>query len=197
MTRREFITLLGGAAAAWPVVARAQQGERMRRIGVLLPAAADDVEAQTRVGAFLQGLQQSGWSLGRDVRIDTRWATTNAGDIKRHALEMIALSPDVILAHGAATLAPLLQAAHTVPIVFVVVADPVGGGFVDSLAVWSRSVGESAKLIPHSGRDYGPGTSRLRHDHARRPNCDTAIEGSAQGTSGAVWAEPQDSCQVA
>ena len=111
MKRREFITLLGGAAA-WPLAARAQKGERVRRISVLLPAAADDVEAQTRVGAFLQGLQQSGWSLGRDVRIDTRWATTNAGDIKRHALEMIALSPDVILAHGAATLAPLLQATQ-------------------------------------------------------------------------------------
>ena len=143
--RREFITLLGGAAATWPLAARAQRGERVRRIGVLLPAAADDVEAQTRVGAFLQGLQQSGWSLGRDVRIDTRWATTNAGDIKRHALEMIALSPDVILAHGAATLAPLLQAASTVPIVFVVVADPVGGGFVDSLA---RPGGHTTGFMP-------------------------------------------------
>ena len=117
----------------------------MRHVGVLLPAAADDVEAQTRVGAFLQGLQQSGLSIGRNVRIDTRWATTNADDIKRHALEMIALSPDVILAHGASTLAPLLQAAHTVPIVFVVVADPVGGGFVDSLA---RPGGRTTGFMP-------------------------------------------------
>ena len=97
MRRREFITLLGGAAVAWPLAARAQQSERVRHVGVLLPAAADDVEAQTRVGAFLQGLQQPGRSIGRNVRIDTRWATTNADDIKRHALEMIALSPDVIL----------------------------------------------------------------------------------------------------
>ena len=105
MKRREFITLLGGAAVAWPLAARAQQPERVRRIGVLLPAAADDVEGQTRVGAFLQGLQQSGWSIGRNVRIDTRWADgPTLTTLQRHALEMVALSPDVILAHGAADL---------------------------------------------------------------------------------------------
>jgi ABC-type uncharacterized transport system substrate-binding protein len=134
MKRREFITLLGGAAAAWPLAARAQQGERMRRIGVLLPATADDAEFQARVGAFLQGLQQSGWSIGRNVRIDTRWATANAADIRRHAAELAALAPDVILAHGTSTVGPLLQATRTVPIVFPVVSDPVGAGFVDSLA---------------------------------------------------------------
>ena len=134
MRRREFITLLGGAAAAWPLAARAQQGERMRRIGVLLPAAADDPEFQARVGAFLQGLAQLGWTIGRNVRIDTRWATTNAADIRRHAAELAALAPDVILAHGASTVGPLLQATRTVPIVFPVVGDPVGAGFVDSLA---------------------------------------------------------------
>jgi len=132
--RRDFITLLGGAAAAWPLVARAQERERMRRIGVLLPAAADDAEFQVRVGAFLQGLQQSGWIIGRNVRIDTRWASTNAADIRRHAAELVALAPDVILAHGASTVGPLLLATRTVPIVFPVVGDPVGAGFVDSLA---------------------------------------------------------------
>ena len=134
MKRREFITLLGGAAAAWPLAARAQQGERMRRIGVLLPAAADDAEFQARVGAFLQALALLGWTIGRNVRIDTRWATANAADIRRHAAELAALAPDVILAHGGSTVGPLLQATRTVPIVFPVVVDPVGAGFVDSLA---------------------------------------------------------------
>jgi putative tryptophan/tyrosine transport system substrate-binding protein len=134
MKRREFITLIGGAAAAWPLAARAQQAERTRRIGVLLPATADDAEFQARVGAFLQGLQQSGWSIGRNVRIDTRWATANAADIRRHAAELAALAPDVILAHGTSTVGPLLQATRTVPIVFPVASDPVGAGFVDSLA---------------------------------------------------------------
>jgi putative ABC transport system substrate-binding protein len=104
MQRRDFITLLGGAAASWPLVARAQ--ERMRRIGVLLPAAADDTEFQARVGAFLQGLQQLDWSFGRNVRIDTRWATANAAEIRRHAAELAALAPDVILAHGSSTVGP-------------------------------------------------------------------------------------------
>jgi putative ABC transport system substrate-binding protein len=134
MLRREFITLLGGAAAAWPFTARAQQGERMRRIGVLLPATADDAEFQARVRAFLQELAQSGWTIGRNVRIDTRWATANADDIRRHAAELAALAPDVILVHGTSTVAPLLQATRSVPIVFTAVSDPVASGFVDSLA---------------------------------------------------------------
>ena len=133
MRRREFITLLGGAAA-WPLAARAQQGERVRRIGVLLPATADDAEFQARVGAFLQGLQQSSWIIGRNARIDMRWASANAADIRRHAAELATLAPDVILAHGASAVGPMLQATRTVPIVFVVVGDPVGAGFVDSLA---------------------------------------------------------------
>jgi ABC-type uncharacterized transport system substrate-binding protein len=131
--RRQCITLLG-AAAAWPLCARAQQGERMRRIGILLPAAADDAEYQARVGAFLQALALLGWTVGRNVRIDTRWATANAADIRRHAAELAALAPDIILAHGASTVGPLLQATRTVPIVFPVVSDPVAAGFVDSLA---------------------------------------------------------------
>ena len=100
MSRREFITLVGGTAV-WPLVAQAQQPERMRRIGVLLAANADDVDFQTWVGAFLQGLQQAGWSIGRNVRIDTRWATSNAAGIHKQAAELAALAPDVILAHGA------------------------------------------------------------------------------------------------
>jgi putative tryptophan/tyrosine transport system substrate-binding protein len=131
--RREFISLLG-AAAAWPLAARAQQGERMRRVGVLLPAASDDAEFQARVGAFLQGLEQSGWSIGRNVRIDTRWATTNSAEIHRHAAELVKLAPDVILAHGASTVRPLLQVTRSVPIVFPVAGDPVAAGFVDNLA---------------------------------------------------------------
>ena len=135
MRRREFITLLGGAAATWPLTAPAQQADRMRRIGVLLASTADDPDYQARIAAFQQGLQQLGWSDGRNVHIDTRWATTKPDDIRRHAAELAALAPDVILAGtGTATVAPLLQATRTVPIVFAVVIDPVGAGFVDSLA---------------------------------------------------------------
>jgi putative ABC transport system substrate-binding protein len=134
MKRREFITTLGGAMATWPLAARAQ-GERMRRIGVLMAAAADDPEYHARMGAFHQGLALLGWTDGRNVRIDTRWATTNADEIRRHAAELAALAPDVILAAtGTTTVAPLLQATRTVPIVFVIVIDPVGAGFVASLA---------------------------------------------------------------
>ena len=134
MRRREFLGVLGGAAAAWPLAARAQQRERVRRIGILLPAAADDAEFQARLAAFHQGLALSGWTIGRNVRIDTRWATANAAEIRRHAAELAALAPDVILAHGTSTVGPLLQATRTVPIVFPTVADPVAAGFVDSLA---------------------------------------------------------------
>jgi putative ABC transport system substrate-binding protein len=134
MRRREFISLLGSAAASWSLVARAQQGERVRRIGVLNPAAADDAIFQTRMGAFQQELALLGWSIGRNVRIDIRWATTNAAEIRRHAAELAALAPDVILAAGDLTVPPLLQATRTVPIVFPVFFDPVGAGFVDSLA---------------------------------------------------------------
>ena len=134
MKRREFITLIGSAAAAWPLAVQAQQPERMRRIGVIVPFAADDTEAKGRVGAFLQELQQLGWTIGRNVRIDTRWAGANANDIRKQAVELAALTPDVILAHGSSVIVPLLQATRTVPIVFPVVSDPVGAGFVDSLA---------------------------------------------------------------
>jgi putative ABC transport system substrate-binding protein len=133
MKRREFITLLSGAAAAWPMAARAQQNA-VRRVGVLLPATAEDAEFQARVGAFLRALEQLGWRIGRDVRIDTRWATAKADDIRRHASELAAHPPDVILAHGASAVGPLQQVNHAAPIIFVNVADPVGAGYVDSLA---------------------------------------------------------------
>ena len=135
MSRRAFIAALGGAAAGLPLAAHAQQADRMRRIGVLFGSATNDSEHQARFGAFLQRLQQLGWVNGRNVQIDTRWATTNPDDIRRHAVELAALAPDVILgATGTVTLAPLLQATRTVPIVFALVIDPVGSGFVASLA---------------------------------------------------------------
>jgi putative tryptophan/tyrosine transport system substrate-binding protein len=133
LKRRDFITLLGGASA-WPLAARAQQSSRMRRVGILLSASADDPEFQARVGAFLQGLALLGWTIGRNVQIDIRWAGANAADVRRHAAELAALAPDVILANGGSTVSPLLQVTRTVPIVFAVVSDPVGGGFADSLA---------------------------------------------------------------
>jgi ABC-type uncharacterized transport system substrate-binding protein len=133
VNRRDFIALTGGAAAAWPLAARAQQGERIRRIGVLMYLPADDPEGQARFAALVQALTQLGWTEGRNLRIDTRWA--NADDIRSHAMELAALAPDVLVAGtGTATVAPLLQATRTVPIVFVSVIDPVGAGFVASLA---------------------------------------------------------------
>jgi putative tryptophan/tyrosine transport system substrate-binding protein len=133
MRRREFIAGLGGAAA-WPLAARGQQPERMRRIGLLMTLDADDREAQARVAAFRHALQQLGWTDGRNVRIDIHWATANAGDIRRHAAEIVAQAPDVILANGIIATAPLIQETRTVPIVFVIVPDPVGAGIVESLA---------------------------------------------------------------
>ena len=132
MKRREFMTLLGGATA-WPIAARAQQPERMRRIGVLAPTAPDDAEAQTRFAALRQGLQRFGWIEGRNLQIDARWGAGDAGAIGRAATELAALAPDVIVASGRAA-AAILQATRTVPIVFVSVPDPVGSGFVESLA---------------------------------------------------------------
>ena len=132
-SRRKFIALIGGAAA-WPLAARAQQGEPMRRIGALMSTAADDPEGQARIAAFQQGLQQFGWTIGRNVRIDSRWPVGDSERTRRYAAELVALAPDVILATGSAAAAPLLQATRTVPVVFVIVPDPVGAGFVNSLA---------------------------------------------------------------
>ena len=126
--RREFIAALGGMAATWPLAARAQQGERMRRIGVLMALAADDPTGQARLIAFVQALQELGWTDGRNVRIATRWAAGDADRFRRYAAELVALAPDVILASGGTGVGALLQATHTVPIVFTQTNDPVGAG---------------------------------------------------------------------
>jgi putative ABC transport system substrate-binding protein len=132
MKRREFITLLGGAAAAWPIAARAQQPDRVRRIGALMTLAADNPDAQANIAAFRLALQQLGWTDGRNVRIELRWGAGDAGNIRKHAAELAALAPDVIFAAGGPSVGPLLQATRAVPIVFAVVPDPVGSGFVAS-----------------------------------------------------------------
>jgi putative ABC transport system substrate-binding protein len=132
LRRRTFITLLGGAIA-WPIAARAQQGERLRRIGILMTLAADDPQGQARLTAFVQGLQQLDWIDGRNVRIDTRWGEGDADRYRRYAAELVALAPDVILAGGGSSVGPLLQTTRSVPIVFVQTPDPVGAGFVESL----------------------------------------------------------------
>jgi putative tryptophan/tyrosine transport system substrate-binding protein len=177
--RRAFISLLGGAAATWPLAARAQQPDRMRRIGVLMPLPADDPVVQARVAAFAQGLQQSGWTIGRNVQIDTRWAAADADRIRSHAAELVALAPDVILTSGNAGMAPLLQVSRTVPIVFAIVPDPVGAGFVDSLA---RPGGNATGFVAYEYslgakwlellKQIAPGITRaavLREDPASLP----------------------------
>jgi putative ABC transport system substrate-binding protein len=134
MRRREFITLLGGAATAWPLAARAQQRKQMRRVGALMPYVATDPQAQSRNAAFLQGLQQLGWSVGNNIEIDYRWSGGNEDDTRKYAAELVALAPDVIFTSGSAGVGPLRRATRTVPVVFTLVPDPVGAGFIDSLA---------------------------------------------------------------
>ena len=134
IARRQFISALGGASLAWPLAARAQQRERMRRIGMLMAYDAKDPQVQTRNAAFLQGLQQLGWTVGKNVQIDYRWSAGTMDDTRRYAAELVALAPDVIFAPGSAGLGPALQATRSIPIVFALVPDPVGSGFVNSLA---------------------------------------------------------------
>jgi len=154
MRRREFITLLGGAAAAWPLAARAQQPDRMRRIGVLMSTAADDPESQVRVAGFLQGLQELGWTVGRNVRIEWRWSTVDHRDrYQTLAAELIALAPDVLVATGP-NVRPMQQATRTIPIVFAGLNDPVGGGTVTSLA-------------RPGGNITGFASNRIRHERGK------------------------------
>ena len=135
VARREFLaTLLGGAAASWPLAARAQQREQMRRIGMLMPLPVDDPQSQRRAAAFLKGLQKLGWTDGRNVRIDSRWGAFDADSGRQYASEMVALAPDVIVAAGASVMGPLQEATRSIPIVFLQVTDPVGAGYVASLA---------------------------------------------------------------
>jgi putative ABC transport system substrate-binding protein len=166
--RRQFISALGGATLAWPLAARAQQGEGMRRVGVLLPLAAKDPEAQARYAAFLQALQQLGWIEGRNLRVDVRWAEGNAADTRKYAAELVALVPDVIMTAGGATMEPLLQATRTVPIVFAIVPDPVGSGYVQSL---SKPGGNASGFVmfeyslcgkwPELLKEIAPGVTRV------------------------------------
>jgi putative ABC transport system substrate-binding protein len=141
MGRREFIALLGGATAAWPLASRAQQADRMRCLGMLLGSTAPD---RPDVAGFVQALQQFGWSDGRNLRIEYRWGRGNAADTRKYAQELVALAPDVLLVSGASSLTPLLQATRTLPIVFTSVADPVGAGFVESM---SRPGGNATGFI--------------------------------------------------
>src|SRR5262245_47180111 len=133
MKRREFISLLGGAAA-WPLAARAQQPERMRRIGIIQPASSDDAEFQVRVGALLEELEHLGWVIGRNIQVETRWTKRDPDDARKHAAELVALAPDAIVATGISTMGPLLQLTRTVPVVFPAASDPVAAGLVESLA---------------------------------------------------------------
>ena len=186
MKRREFIGLLGGAAVAWPIAASAQQGERMRRIGALIPIPADDQEAPARIAAFQQGLQQLGWTVGLNLRIDYRWSAGNAAATLKYAAELVELAPDLILAGGTATMGPLLQVTRTVPIVFVTVAEPVGAGFVESLArPGGNATGFTAQDFGFSGKwlellkEIAPDTTRAAIIR------DPAITGGI-GTFGAI-----------
>src|SRR5260221_8209813 len=168
MRRRQFISLLGVAAASYPFAARAQQSERMRRVGVLMSKTADDVEGQARIGAFLQGLRQSGWAVPGNLLIDARWGAGDTDRIRKYAAELVALAPDVILASGGAVAGLLLQATRTVPIVFTLTPDPVGAGFVASLAhpggnatgFTSIEYGMSGKWLELM-REIAPGVTRV------------------------------------
>jgi putative ABC transport system substrate-binding protein len=164
MRRREFITLMSGAAA-WPLAARAQQGERMRRIGVLFNGASGDPENNARLTAFLQGMPQLGWSEGRNVQIDTRWGTGDADRIRRQAAELIAVAPDVILASGGTVAGPLLQMTRTVSIVFTETPDPVGAGFVEGLA---RPGGNANRLYQFRIRHERKMAGATQRDRAAR-----------------------------
>jgi len=134
MRRRAFIKAVVGSALTYPHIARAQQNGRMRRIAVLMPFTATDAQAQTRNAAFLQGLEQSGWTVGRNIQIDYRWSAGNVEETRKHALELVALAPEVIFAPGSTAMGPLSQTTRSIPLVFAVVADPVGSGFVNSLS---------------------------------------------------------------
>lgn len=168
MRRREFITLLGGAAVAWPIEARAQQSRPVKRVGVLLASAGDDSDVQAHAAVFMQHLNQSGWVDGRNVQIEIRWGAGNATDTSKYAAELIALAPDVIFVTGGVPLASLLRTTHDLPIVFAIVPDPVGSGFVDSL---SRPGGNATGFMqfeytlsakwPELLKEIAPGVTRV------------------------------------
>ena len=189
MSRREFITLLGSAAVAWPLDARAQQRERMRRIGVLMHLAADDPEGQSRLAAFLQGLQEAGWAVGRNVTIDVRWAAADVDSMKRFAKELVTLQPDLIITSSTPATAAMLQATRTIPVIFVLVADPVGSGFVASLPRPGSNVDinalvdESLNLAYHGAR-------------AEKQGFNVTLEKSFDPAAGEVDLFPQEITRV-
>ena len=168
MNRRSLITLLGGASFAWPLTALAQQGERMRRVGVLMNATAEEPEAQSYVAAFQHGMQENGWSVGRNLRVDLRWGGGNTDLTRRHAAELVALSPDVMVAAGGPVVFAIQRESRTVPIVFAQSIDPVGSGIVASLARPAGNAtgftqfeyGLSAKW-PELLKEIAPGTKRV------------------------------------
>jgi len=168
MRRREFITLLGGTAVAWPLAARAQQGERVRRIGVLAAYAENDPEAQARVVAFRQALQGLGWTEGRNIAMEYRWGAGDAGRARTFVAELVSLKPDVILAHGTPALTALYEATRTIPVVFVSVIDPVGAGTVQSLARPGANITGFSTFEPEIGgkwlellKQIAPGLKRV------------------------------------
>ena len=182
MRRREFIKLLSGAAASWPLAASAQQGERVRRIGAFISLAAGDAEGRARLTAFVQGLQDLGWNDGRNVRVDTRWSVGDAEGNRSYAAELVALTPDVILASGGTVMAPLHHATRTVPIVFTQVGDPVGAGFVESLA---RPGGNATGF---TNFEYGIGAKWLELLKQIAPGVTRAAEfNSNLGVSCPLW----------
>jgi ABC-type uncharacterized transport system substrate-binding protein len=187
MKRRDFITLLGGAAAAWPLGVRAQQREKVRRIGMLMPYAANDPQVQIRNAAFLQGLQQLGWTVGQNIQIDYRWSGGNMDDTRKYATELVALAPDVIFAPGSATVGPLRQATRTVPVVFVLVVDPVGSGFISSLAH------PGGNITGFTSYDYGIGAKWLEVLKEIAPNVTrvAVIRDPAIATGLGMWAAIQ------
>jgi putative ABC transport system substrate-binding protein len=198
MRRREFIKVIAGSAAAWPLATFAQQGERMQRIGVLVGGGldADDLDMQARIGAFQQGLQQLGWTNGQNVQIDIRTGAGDADRTRRHAEELVALAPDVILATGASPLPPLLKATRTVPVVFTNVVDPVGAGFVDSLARPGGNVtgfvsfeyGLSAKWLELL-KEIAPRVTRVAVIRDPNISAGTGQFGAIQGTASALALE--------
>jgi putative ABC transport system substrate-binding protein len=168
MRRRDFITLLGGAAAAWPLAARAQQPERMRRVGVLAAYAENDPEAQARINAFRRALQELGWTEGHNVRMDYRWGTGDPDRARTFTKELLSLAPDVIVAHGTPALTALHRATRTIPVVFVSVIDPVGAGYVQSLALPGGNITGFSTFEPEIGgkwlellKEIAPGLRRV------------------------------------
>ena len=204
MRRREFITFVGGAAT-WPLAARAQQGEYLRHLGMLMTQAEDDPSGQARIKAFLQALEQLGWSSGRNLRIEYRWSAGDPDRIRKDAADLVAHAPDVVLTNGAAGVAPLLQDTRNIPIVFVLVADPVGAGFVDSLARPGRNAtGFTALEYSFGGKwvellkEIAPGVARVAIVRDPAISAGIGLFGATQSAAASLsrWCRIRAPCQV-